>query len=148
MAEIAVTGTFNVEKADSERQMLFGWFNVAASADGALITDSHDEQITPEDLEDAAYNFVLKARASGEDHNGLETDAVLIESVMFTDEKLTAMAMDPFTGHVNKTLLKALHDHMPRGWWGGFHVPDEEAWERAKTGKDEFSIEGMAMSDG
>ena len=147
MSDVSVRGTFDVEKADDERQMLFGWFNVAAEADGTLVTDSHNEQITPEDLEDAAYNFVLKARASGEDHNGLQTDAVLVESVAFTDEKLEALAVDPFSGRVNKKLLKALDEHMPRGWWGGFHVPNEDAWDRAKDGKSEFSIEGTAMTD-
>lgn len=147
MPDHAVTGSFTVEKADDEQQMLFGWANISLRADGSIVTDSHDEQIAPDDLEKAAYGFVLKSRVSGEDHNGGPVDGVLVESMMFTDEKIAALAIDPFDGEtVNEELAKALDEHMPRGWWVGFHIPDDEAWDRAKTEKTEFSIEGSART--
>lgn len=141
----AVTGSFTIEKADDEQQMLFGWANIAVAPDGHTVEDSHGEQIAADDLEHAAYGFVLKSRVSGEDHDGGPVDGVLVESVMFTDEKLAALAIDPFDGvTVNEELAKALADHMHRGWWVGFHIADEEAWDRTKKDKTEFSIEGTA----
>lgn len=143
MTETQLAGRFNVEKASDEQQILFGWANIAVTAKGATVVDADNEWITADDLESAAYKFVLKARASGEDHNGQPADATLVESIMFTDDKLAALAIDPFTGERNETLAKALDENMHRGWWVGFHVPDADAWERAKNGRSEFSIEGV-----
>lgn len=143
MTEIPLAGTFTVEKTADEQRILFGWANIAAKSDGTTVVDSHDEYILPDDLETAAYRFVLTARASGEDHNGQPADGQLVESVMFTDQKLAALAVDPFTGETNSELADALAKHMHRGWWVGFHVPDEDAWGRAKTVKGQFSIEGV-----
>ena len=57
--------------------------------------------------------------------------AVLIESVVFTEEKMQAMGIPAGT--------------LPIGWWIGFKVLDEEVWEKVKDGTyPMFSIEGEA----
>ena len=57
--------------------------------------------------------------------------AVLIESVVFTDEKIRAMGIPAGT--------------LPIGWWIGFKVLDKDVWEKVKDGTyPMFSIEGEA----
>lgn len=57
--------------------------------------------------------------------------AVLVESVVFTEEKMRAMGIPAGT--------------VPVGWWIGFRVLDEEVWEKVKDGTYlMFSIEGEA----
>lgn len=57
---------------------------------------------------------------------------VLIESIMFTKEKVRAMGIPEGT--------------VPEGWWVGFHVTDPEVWEKVKNGTySMFSIEGEAQ---
>ena len=58
--------------------------------------------------------------------------AVLIESVVFTEEKMKAMGIPSGT--------------LPIGWWIGFKVLDEDVWEKVKDGTySMFSIEGEAQ---
>ena len=57
--------------------------------------------------------------------------AVLIESVVFTEEKMKAIGIPEGT--------------LPVGWWIGFKVLDEDVWEKVKNGEyPMFSIEGEA----
>lgn len=57
--------------------------------------------------------------------------AVLVESVVFTEEKMQAMGIPAGT--------------LPIGWWIGFKVTDEDVWEKVKDGTyPMFSIEGEA----
>ena len=57
--------------------------------------------------------------------------AYLIESVVFTEEKMAAMGIPEGT--------------LPVGWWIGFQVTDEDVWEKVKDGTySMFSIEGKA----
>ena len=48
-------------------------------------------------------------------------EAVLIESVVFTEEKMKAMGIPAGT--------------LPVGWWIGFKVLDEDVWEKVKSGE-------------
>ena len=128
----AITGVYRVAKADDSLQNVFGWASVAVAKDGTTILDLHDDLIDPVDLEVAAYDFVLSAGTSGEDHAG-ETDARLVESIVFTPEKLEAMEL--------------AKDAVPLAWWVGFHIPDRAAYERAKSAKSAFSIEGEAVRE-
>ena len=58
--------------------------------------------------------------------------AVLIESVIFTAEKMAAMGIPEGT--------------VPTGWWIGFKVTDDEVWGKGKDGSyGMFSIEGTAV---
>lgn len=134
MAEpISVAGEYRVAKSNDEQQLVFGWASVAVKKDGTPEVDFHDDVIASQDLELAAYDFVLNSRVSGEEHDGGEPDAVLVESVMFTKEKMTQLGIPTGT--------------LPEGWWVGFHIPDPAAYLRAKTSKTMFSIEGTAIRE-
>lgn len=144
MAEsIELRGEYRVAKAVATDQNVFGWFSVAALNDEDVV-DVDGDIIPVEELEMASWDFVKSARMSGEEHDGGEKDGHLIASIVFTDDMLDALSVDPDTGEINQAFRKSLYDNMPRGWFGGFHIPSEEAFERAKEDKTEFSIEGYA----
>mgnify|MGYP000818437354 FL=1 len=103
---------------------------VAIRADGEEIEDWQEDIIEPEELENAAYQYVLLYREGGEMHERGGA-AVLVESVVFTEEKMQAMGIPAGT--------------LPIGWWIGFKVTDEDVWEKVKDGTyPMFSIEGEA----
>lgn len=117
-------------KVDDDNRLVFGWANVAIRKDGEQVTDSHDEQIDPEELESAAYLFNLEFRELNERHKGVSKGR-LVESLAVTPEKLEAMGL--------------AKDALPQGWWVGFFVEDDGAWEKVKKGEySMFSIEGSA----
>ena len=119
-----------IAKMDDERRLAFGWASVAIRVDGEQIEDWQNDMIDPEDLESAAYNFVELYREGGEMHEKGDV-AVLIESVVFTEEKQEAIGIPPGT--------------LPVGWWIGFHVTDPDVWEKVKNGEySMFSIGGEA----
>lgn len=124
---------FNVYKTDNDKRLVFGWANVAVRIDGEQIQDLQDDIIDPENLEEAAYNYVLDFRAGGEEHNpGLRNKARLVESCVFTKEKMAAMGLP--------------EGILPEAWWIGFYVDDDEAWEKIKNGHYQmFSIEGTGQ---
>lgn len=129
---VELVGECRVSKADDALQILFGWASVAVNKAGEDVVDYHNDVIAIEDLELAAYDFVARSRDSGEDHaGGISGDVV--ESFVVTPEKLDAMGIE-------KGVL-------PLGWWIGVHVADKTAYERAKTEKTMFSIEGVAVRE-
>jgi hypothetical protein len=121
----------SVVKVDDDRRLVFGWANVAIRKTGEQVTDSHQEQIDPDDLENAAYNFVLSFRDMNADH----TEPVLgqlVESMMFTPEKCLALGL--------------AKNAVDQGWWVGFYVEDDTAWSKIKKNEYAmFSIEGTAI---
>jgi hypothetical protein len=120
-----------VIKVDSDRRLVFGWANVSITKDGVQVTDSHQEQIDPEDLENAAYQFVLGFRDMNADHEA-PVLGQLVESIMFTPEKCVALGLSPKAVDI--------------GWWVGFYVADDAAWDKVKKNDySMFSIEGTAM---
>lgn len=122
-----------IVKLDTENRLVFGWANVSLSTDGDPVIDSHDDFILPEDLEFAAYLFNLEYRATGEMHVG-ESVGRLVESMFFSPEKLAKLGLP----------TNAVHT----GWWVGFHVEDDAAWERVKNGTYKmFSIQGTALRE-
>lgn len=123
-------GKFKITKSDDEKMLAFGWANVSIRTDGEVIEDFQNDIVEPEELESAAYNFVELYREGGEMHERGGA-AVLIESVVFTKEKVAAMGIPEGT--------------VPVGWWIGFKVLDADVWERVKDGTySMFSIEGDA----
>lgn len=126
---------FEIMKSDSDKQYVFGWANVAIRKDGEQISDYQGDMIDPEELESAAYEHVLKFRSAGERHDpNFRNKGRLIESVVFTKEKLDAMGIPEGT--------------VPLGWWVGYHIEDAEAWEKIKKGEYRmFSIEGQAQRE-
>lgn len=123
-------GKFKIMKSDDEKMLAFGWASVSMRVDGEVIEDWHKDIIEPEELENAAYEYVLLYREGGEMHERGGV-AVLIESVVFTEEKMQAMGIPDGT--------------LPIGWWIGFKVTDPDVWEKVKDGTyPMFSIEGVA----
>lgn len=124
---------FHIKKADEEQHLVFGWASVAVRVDGSQIIDHQGDVWEPEDLEEAAYNYVLHFRDAGEEHiPGLRKKAKLVESVVFTKEKMAAIGIPEGT--------------VPEGWWIGFKVHDEATWGKIKSGQySMFSIEGTGM---
>lgn len=123
---------FKVEKSEPDKKLVFGWASIAQTADGDTIKDRQNDVIEPDDLEEAAYEYVLNFRDTGEEHlESFRKKGKLVESCVFTAEKQKAMGLQPGT--------------LPVGWWVGFYIEDEDAWERIKNGTYKmFSIEGRA----
>lgn len=129
-ASNVIKGRFKIAKSDDDKHLAFGWANVSIRADGEEIEDWQEDIIEPEELENAAYQYVLLYREGGEMHERGGA-AVLVESVVFTEEKMQAMGIPAGT--------------LPIGWWIGFKVTDEDVWEKVKDGTyPMFSIEGEA----
>ena len=124
---------YTIKKTDEDKRLVFGWANVATRANGEVIQDWQGDIVEPEDLEESAYKYVLDFRDGGEEHiRGLRKKCRMVESVVFTEEKLKAMGIP--LGIV------------PLGWWIGFYVDDDEAWEKIKNGTyTQFSIEGSGQ---
>ncbi len=119
-----------ITKVADEQHIVMGWANVANRADGTVIEDFQKDIIEPAVLEKAAYDFVLDFRDTGELHSPeLRQKGRLVESVVFTKEKMTAMGIPDGT--------------IPEGWWVGFKIDDDSTWDRIKKGNYKmFSIEG------
>lgn len=129
-AENVIKGSFKIHKSDDDKMLAFGWANVAVTADGKQVTDLQEDIVDPEVLEEAAYQFVELYREGGEMHERGGC-AVLIESIMFTKEKMVVMGIPEGT--------------LPEAWWIGFKVTDPDVWDKVKSGEYQmFSIEGMA----
>ena len=124
---------FEILKADDDKRLVFGWANIAIKADGEQIEDLQKDVIDPEELENAVYKYVLEFRDGGEEHiPTMRKKASLVESVMFTKEKMRVMGIP--------------EGIVPEGWWIGFYVKDDDAWEKIKNGTYKmFSIEGKAV---
>jgi hypothetical protein len=142
-----------VAKSD-DLQAVFGFANVPVRKDGRPLVDTQGDEITPEDLELAAYEFVLSSREGDLDH----TEAVqshLVESAVFTDEKIRAWAMDRESGAVDEAKYAALKSALndvgvtEGAWWTGFFIPDREVYDKSGPGKeyDMFSIAGQAVRE-
>lgn len=126
-------GKFKIQKSDNDKMQAFGWANVSLTENGEQIEDWQSDMIDPEDLETAAYQFVELYREGGEMHERGGV-AVLIESMVFTEEKMKALGIPEGT--------------LPVGWWIGFRVTDPEVWEKVKDGTyPMFSIEGEAIRE-
>lgn len=121
---------FRVAKSVDEKQIVFGWANVAKNADGSYPLDWDGDVTAPEELENAAYTFVLKYRETGEQHQG-EAVGQMVESMMFTKEKMEALGIP--------------EGILPEAWWVGFYLPDKEVFAKVKKGEyDMFSVQGLA----
>ena len=123
---------FTVYKTDDDKRLVFGWASVAITVNGEELEDRQHDTIEPEDLEEAAYDYVLNFRDTGEEHRPeLRQKGKLVESCVFTREKQKAMGIP--------------EGILPVAWWIGFKIEDDEAWQKVKNGTYRmFSIEGKA----
>lgn len=127
MDEVKLEGKFEIQKSSEEKRLAFGWASVAN------IVDSQGDVIDAEELEQAAYNFVKFYREGGEMHERGGC-AELVESIIFTPEKLKALGLN--------------ENALPPCWWIGFYVTDDEVWNKVKSGEySMFSIEGKAIRE-
>lgn len=124
--------SFSVFKTDDDKRLVFGWASISITVDGEQLEDRQKDMIDPEDLEEAAYEYVLNFRDTGEEHiPTMRKKGKLVESCVFTAEKQKAMGIPEGT--------------LPIGWWIGFKIEDDAAWEKVKNGTYRmFSIEGKA----
>ena len=123
---------YTVMKTDDDKRLVFGWASISITVDGEQLEDRQQDMIDPEDLEEAAYEYVLNFRDTGEEHiSTMRKKGKLVESCVFTAEKQKAMGIPEGT--------------IPVGWWIGFKIDDDAAWEKVKNGTYRmFSIEGRA----
>lgn len=124
---------YTIAKTDDDKRLVFGWASISFTADGEQLEDLQHDIINPEDLEEAVYEYVLNFRDTGEEHRPhLRKKGKLVESCVFTLEKQKAMGLP--------------EGILPVGWWIGFKIEDDEAWEKVKNGTYRmFSIEGKAQ---
>lgn len=123
---------FTIYKTDDDQHLVFGWASVIVTVEGEALEDRQHDIIEPEDLEEAAYDYVLNFRDTGEEHlENFRKKGRLVESCVFTKEKQKAMGLP--------------EGILPVAWWIGFKIDDNETWERVKNGTYKmFSIEGKA----
>ncbi len=98
--ENVLKGKFKIMKSDDEKMLAFGWASVSMRVDGELIEDWQKDIVEPEELEQAAYEFVELYREGGEMHERGGA-AVLIESIVFTEEKMQAIGIPTGTLPIN-----------------------------------------------
>jgi len=126
-----VTWVGEFSKTDDDKRQVFGWASVV-EVDGQPVIDRQGDWITPEEIEKAAYEYVVKSRVGGHQHKRTDSGAFhasdMIESIVFTPEKIAKMG---------------LPDEFPVGWWVGYKVHDDETWAKVKKGDiTGFSIHG------
>jgi hypothetical protein len=128
--EIDISGL--ISKVDEDRQQCFGWCSVV-KVDGKDVIDKQNDLIEIEDIEKAAYDYVLGSRIGGDMHRrAVDGDvhkvADMIESFVMTPDKRAALQ---------------LPETVPLGWWIGMQVHDPDVWSDVKIGKRKgFSIHG------
>lgn len=121
-----------IVKTDPAKQHVFGWAYVTHDKAGDLNIDkSGDFADDIEEIEKAAYDYVLSSRAGDADHTNVK-GAEMIESLVFTPEKIEKMGLPAGS--------------IPLGWWVGFHVQDEGTWKRVEKGElTSFSVHGSGV---
>lgn len=126
---------FSIYKTDDSKRLVFGWASVSITVDGVQVEDRQSDMIDPEVLEEAAYEYVLNFRDTGEEHiSTMRKKGKLVESCVFTEEKQRAIGIPAGI--------------IPVGWWIGFRIEDDAAWEKVKNGTYRmFSIEGRATRE-
>ena len=127
--EQTVEKDFTIAKFDNAQQNVFGWAYVSFDKEGNVVVDKSGEFVDDvEELEKTAYHFVLKSRASDNDHTNVQTGE-MIESIVFTPEKIEKMGLP--------------EGSVPLGWWVGFHIDDKDVWSTVESGeRSAFSIHG------
>jgi hypothetical protein len=132
--EIVWEGEFS--KFDMDKRQVFGWASVV-EINGEPVIDRQGDYIEAEEIEKAAYNYVVKSRKGGDMHRREHHEegerpfhaSDMIESFMVTPEKLEKMGLPAGS--------------LPTGWWVGYQVNDEATWDLVKKGhRTGFSIHG------
>lgn len=121
---------FDITKADYEKHDVYGWVMWSRDADGNVEVDSQNDIIEPDELEEFAHKYLASYGDVGQLHI-TSNDGYLIESIVFTKDKQEILGIE--------------NAGLPIGWFAGFHITNDEAWEKIKDGTyTSFSIEGGA----
>lgn len=119
----------NKEDKIGNSNLAFGWANVTVDENGEIPEDCQDDMIPTGVLEAAAYSFALSKGYCNQEHRWDTECGYLIECMMFTKEKMSALGIPEGT--------------IPEGLWVGFYIPDDEIYAKVKSGEYQmFSIEG------
>jgi hypothetical protein len=126
-----ITWAGEFAKADEDKRQVFGWASIV-EVDGQPVVDRQGDWISPEEIEKAAYQYVLNSRKAGHQHKRDGDQPFhagdMIESFVMTPEKVEKMG---------------LPDSTPIGWWVGYKIHDDDAWQKVKKGEvTGFSIHG------
>ena len=114
-----------IVKLDEDKHLVFGFASIADTR------DLQDDLIPEDELERAAYEYVVESREGAEMHQRRNV-ATLVESMFFSVEKQQLLGLD----------LGA------PSWWIGFKVTDEEVWDKIKKHEYQaFSIRGTAIKE-
>lgn len=137
----AVSGA--IVKFDEDKRQIFGWANLAI-VDGQQVIDLQGDYVAIEEIEKSAYSYMLTSRKGGDMHRriakldgGPVHVADIIESMVFTPEKLIALGLEP--------------DALPLGWWTGMQIhrdtpESDEVWRKVKNGEyTGLSIHGSGV---
>lgn len=116
-----------IEKADEEQQMVWGWAYVCQDDAGQQVVDHSGDVVLIEDIQKAAEEFMLSSRVGGVMHK--DQAGFVAQSIVVTDDLAREL------GFATRK----------RGWLIGFKVTDPDTWEGVKSGKfKSFSIGGTA----
>lgn len=128
---------FKLAGTNDEQRLVFGLASVSLTADGETLTDLQGDQIEPDVLEAAFYDYVANS-GEGDVNHDQKRASTLVESFVVTPTKLDMlMKALGFTGTVPAFEGVAA--------WVGYHVENDDAWARVKSGElKAFSIEGTA----
>jgi hypothetical protein len=130
-----VTWTGTISKVNKEKRQVFGWASVT-HVDGQPVVDRQLDFMPLDELENAAYQYVIESRTGGDMHRRVSKAADapvhvsdMIESFVVTPEKLVGMGLPG--------------DAINPGWWVGYKINNDEQWELVKAGKRTgFSVHG------
>jgi len=130
----SITWEGEISKVNADKRQVFGWASIV-EMDGEPVVDLQGDYIDIDEIEKSAYDYVVKSRKGGEMHrrNGDAPVHVsdMIESLVVTPEKKAALGLPEDT---------------PTGWWVGYQINDDEAWNLVKSGKRTgFSIHGRGQ---
>lgn len=129
----------DIVKFDNEKRQVFGWAYVTHDVDGEVVVDKSGEFVDSHDeIEKAAYGFVLNSRKGGVEHrrddDGVVSKSTLIESVVFTPEKKAALGIP--------------QGAIPDGWWVGYQIHDDDVWSQVRNGQlSSFSVHGSGKKE-
>jgi len=127
---VSVAWELDVVFKSASPRRVWGWAIISRTRDGKVFVDKQGDVTEPEDIEEAAYDFVLKGVGlGGEMHEGV-AQSRLIESMAFTPEKIKALGIPDGV--------------LPVGHFVGYEVP-EATYQRVVRGdRLMFSVEGGA----
>lgn len=117
-----------VTKVNKVERKVWGWFSVA-SINGQPVVDVEGDMIDIATLQKAAHAYLAKSRKADEMHDENPVGE-LVDSIVLTKDVQAALGIDLGM----------------EGWFGGYHVTNDAAWEKVEKGIYRgFSIGGSAI---